>query len=104
MTYAYDHADYVVGLPSRIAQCSDPQGVTVLADQRFQFDNLADGEVTVGDVTREDVLIKYPGEMSRWSTTLYSYDAFGNRVTTEGPEGQLVVYTYWERANAYPKD
>jgi RHS repeat-associated protein len=75
---------------------------TLRAESKVYYDERDYGQVRKGDMTRVDLLLRYPGEADRWIITRASYDDWGNLLVLQNPKNNTVRYTYWDD-KLYPR-
>src|SRR3989339_891388 len=95
-TYALNAGANIVGLPSsKIIQ--DQNGVTI-NQERYYYDALALGQVSLGNLTRQE---RWLNTNSSWVATSREYNSFGLPTRETDPRGNSSTYIY-DGYNLYP--
>ncbi|MBI5794240.1 VCBS repeat-containing protein, partial [Candidatus Uhrbacteria bacterium] len=93
--YATDTASVITARPATVT-LTDTDGTTV-SQTRYTYDDLAFGSVDTGNVTQQDVWISG----TDYATTSYTYDVYGNVLTSTDPLGNTTTTTY-DSSHLYP--
>ncbi len=87
-TYATDSSGSLLGAPSSVV-LTDSSGTTVQS-ARYTYDGLSFGNVTTGNVSKQEVWISG----TTYAATTFTYDAYGNVLTETDPLSNVTTTVY----------
>jgi len=93
--YAQNMTAYILGLPSQ--ETITDQNSALQAETNYYYDNQTAGNVTLGNLTREEHLIS----TGVYAVTNNTYNSDGLVMTTTDPDGNQTSYVY-DIHNLYP--
>jgi YD repeat-containing protein len=97
-TYAENVSENILGLPST-ETLYDADGSTKLAENRYYYDNLLLGEVSLGNMTKEEAWLDTTGG---YVSTERTYNNYGLMTSQTDSNGNTTQYVY-DAYNLYPQ-
>lgn len=101
--HAVNTVAWIVSPPATVSTYEDEALQNLLQQRKLYYDgNTQTGQISVGDLTKDEELVRYTGEADQWAATVHTVDPYGNVLTTTDPLGAVTTFTYDDENGATP--